>query len=138
MSSPAEAKTAAPKARPLSPHLQIYKPQITTTLSILHRIAGIVLSFGILVFTVWLAALASGPESYASFTSCAQSIVGQIVLFGISLAFFFHLCSGIRHLLWDSGKFMEIEQVYRTGYIVIGASLLLTLIVWLKVYGVSL
>jgi succinate dehydrogenase / fumarate reductase cytochrome b subunit len=122
----------------LSPHIQIYKPQLTSALSILHRISGVVLSGGFVILTLWLVALAGGPESYATFSSNAQSLLGQIVLFGLSLAFFYHLCAGIRHLLWDAGLFLELPEVYKTGRIVIGASILLTLILWLRIYGVSL
>ncbi len=124
--------------RPLSPHLQIYKPQITSVLSITHRITGVALAIGLAVLVAWLAAIAGGPESYATFTSYSGSILGQLILLGISFAFFFHLCLGIRHLLWDAGFFLEIKEVYKTGYIAIGAAVILTLIIWLKVYGVWL
>jgi succinate dehydrogenase / fumarate reductase cytochrome b subunit len=130
--------TEAKTARPLSPHLQIYKPQITTSLSILHRITGVGLAFGFFVLVGWLVALAGGPESYGLFTACAQSIPGKIVLFGLTLAFFYHLCNGIRHLLWDIGLYLELPEVYKTGRIVVGATVILTAIVWLKIYGVGL
>jgi succinate dehydrogenase / fumarate reductase cytochrome b subunit len=131
--SPSEAKSARPPGRPLSPHLQVYRPQLTSILSILHRITGCGLSFGFIVFVAWLAALARGPEAYASFTSCADSVVGQIILFGLTVAFFYHFCNGIRHLLWDAGWGLELPEVYKTGYIVLGATAVLTAIVWLKV-----
>jgi len=124
--------------RPLSPHLQIYKPQITSSLSILHRIAGIGLAFGLVILVSWLAAIAGGSETYASFAALAQTTIGQIILFALTLGFFAHLCFGIRHLFWDIGKYLEIKDVYKTGRIAILSALLLTAIVWLKVYGVTL
>jgi len=126
------------KARPLSPHLQIYKPQLTSALSIFHRLSGIALTFGLLVLTAWLVALASGPEAYNSFAGYTHSILGQIILFGLTLAFFFHLCCGIRHLMWDAGLFMDIKDVYKTGHIALAVTIILTLVVWLEIYGVSL
>jgi succinate dehydrogenase / fumarate reductase cytochrome b subunit len=133
MSSP-----GSKRARPLSPHLGIYKPQLTSMLSILHRMTGIALSFGSIVFVFWLAALAGGPETYASFGGYAETWVGQIILFGLTGCFFYHLCNGIRHLLWDAGLFLDLPGAYKTGRIVVGASVILTLLVWLKIYGVSL
>ena len=134
MSSSADAKVA----RPLSPHLSIYKPQLTSILSILHRMTGVALAFGLVIFVWWLVSLASGPESYAKFVSCAQSVAGQIVLFGLTVAFFYHLSCGIRHLLWDTGVFLEIRETYKTGRIVLAATVIMTTIVWLKAYGVFL
>jgi succinate dehydrogenase / fumarate reductase cytochrome b subunit len=122
----------------LSPHLQIYKPQITSVLSITHRLTGIVLSFGLIILVAWLTALASGPDAYGELLICAQSIIGQVILAGLTFAFFFHLCCGIRHLLWDAGYFLELKDVYKTGRIVIAATFVLTAIVWLKIYGVIL
>jgi len=130
--------STAKDRRPLSPHLQIYKPQLTSSLSIFHRIAGVVLSFGLIIFVAWLAALAGGPESYSSFTLCAQSNFGQVILFGLTLAFFFHLCCGIRHLFWDAGLFLDLKGAYKTGYFALAATIVLTLILWLNVYGISL
>src|SRR5262249_39736711 len=103
-----------------------------------HRITGIGLCFGLLAFVGWLVALADGPKSYECFMRCAKSVVGQIFLAGFSWAFFFHLCTGVRHLLWDAGYFLDIKNVYSTGRIAIGVSTLLTIIVWLKAYGLVL
>jgi succinate dehydrogenase / fumarate reductase cytochrome b subunit len=125
-------------ARPLSPHIQIYKPQLTSILSISHRLTGVALSVGLIIFVAWLAALADGFENYTAFTGYLHSILGQLVLFGMTIAFFFHLCCGIRHLLWDCGLFLEIKEVYNTGYIALGAAVVLTAIVWLRVYGVGI
>jgi succinate dehydrogenase / fumarate reductase cytochrome b subunit len=126
------------KPRPRSPHLQIYKPQLSSVLSITHRVTGVGLTLGLIVFVWWLAALAGGAESYATFIGYAQTILGQVILFGLSAAFLYHLCCGIRHLLWDAGYFLSIKDVYKTGKIMVATVLLLLLIVWLRAYGVSL
>jgi len=120
--------------RPLSPHLQVYRPQITSILSILHRITGIALTLGTLLLTYWLAAAASGPEAFADAQGLIGSIFGRLLLFGWSFALFYHLCNGIRHLAWDAGYGFEIETVTRTGWIVVGASAALTLLCWAAGY----
>ena len=120
----------AKKARPLSPHLHIYKPQLTSAMSIFHRITGVGLSVGLILFVVWLAALASGPQSYNEFNSYAHSLIGQIFLFGLTWAFCYHFCTGIRHLMWDAGKGLDIQSVYKTGYMALAASTLLTVAIW--------
>lgn len=117
-------------ARPLSPHLQVYRPQMTSVLSILHRFAGVVLAVGLCVLVWFLAALAAGPSSYALFVSYAGSPLGLLILAGISAALFYHLCNGIRHLFWSSGLLFRIEDAYRAGYIVLAASALLTILFW--------
>jgi succinate dehydrogenase / fumarate reductase cytochrome b subunit len=136
--TPTGPASAQPKARPLSPHLQIYKPQLTSMLSITHRITGVGLVVGSLVFVAWLACLASGPESYNNFAACFRPWYGQVFLIGLSFCYFFHLCTGIRHLFWDCGLFLDLPGVYKTGRIAIGVSLLVTLLTWLQIYGVSL
>ncbi len=127
---------ATPIERPLSPHLQIYKPQITSTLSILHRITGVALGLGLVIFVLWLLALASGPSSYVEFINCAHSVIGQIILVGISAAFYYHLCNGIRHLFWDAGVGLEIREVYASGKITLLAATLFTAGLWLTVWGI--
>ena len=124
------------KARPLSPHLGIYKKQLTSGMSILHRFTGIGLTFGVVVFVAWLTALANGEEAYADFTTYAQSLVGQALLFGFTAALFYHLCNGIRHLAWDSGAGLDIKTAYKTGYAVFAVAILLTALIWLCAYGV--
>lgn len=130
--------TVLAKPRPRSPHLQIYKPQLSSLLSIIHRTTGVGLSLGAIVFVLWLIALASGAQSYATFLSYAQTWFGQFILFGLSCAFTYHLCCGIRHLLWDAGYFLEIKDVYMTGRVMVPVVVLLVLCIWLKAYGVFL
>jgi|SRR5690606_12590946 len=112
--------------RPLSPHIQVYKPQLTSNLSILHRITGLLLAFGLVVFVYWLYALATNPIAADQLRQWLLTVVGQILVYLWLLTFFYHFCNGIRHLLWDVGKGFSIEQVYRSGYVVLAASLLLT------------
>lgn len=121
-------KTASP--RPLSPHLQVYKPQMTSALSIFHRMTGIALSFGLLPLTCWLYTAAYNPEGLEGFYEYAGSIVGMLFMFGWSLAFYYHLANGIRHLIWDSGRMLEIEAAERGGILVIGITLGLTACTW--------
>jgi succinate dehydrogenase / fumarate reductase cytochrome b subunit len=104
----AEVKTdgGAPalRPRPLSPHLQIWRWHITMTASILHRVAGVGLYAGALILTGWAAALASGPDAYAAYMGLLGSILGKLILFGLTACIFFHMANGLRHLVWDQGK----------------------------------
>ena len=125
------------KARPLSPHLQIYKPQLTMILSITHRASGIFLSLGTPLLIYWLWAVASGPASYIEAKECFDSFFVQLLLFAWTAAFFYHLCNGIRHLFWDIGKGFEIENLYKSGYVVVGAASVLTLLIWIIAKGVN-
>ena len=108
--------------RPLSPHLQVYKPQITSVLSILHRITGVGLAVGALALVYWLNAAAYGPEVFARAQSLFASWLGRLLLIGWTWALFYHLCNGIRHIFWDAGLGLEMTQVKLTGWIVVAAS----------------
>jgi succinate dehydrogenase / fumarate reductase cytochrome b subunit len=117
-------------SRPLSPHLQIYRPQLTSMLSITHRGTGIFLSLGALVLTYWLVAIAGGESTYLEIQACLTTIPAQLLLGVWTFSFYFHLCNGIRHLAWDIGIGFELKTVYASGYAVIIASAVLTLITW--------
>ena len=117
--------------RPLSPHLGIYRPQISSVLSILHRISGIFLGLGIFVFAYWLSALAGGADAYAAAVSLLGSGLGQLALFLWLLAFCYHLLNGIRHLAWDIGMGFEIQQVIRSGWAVLIGATVLALLIWI-------
>ena len=116
--------------RPLSPHIQVYKPQLTSVLSIFHRATGIVLSIGAILIALWLGAIAYSHEIYVSLHEILSSFIGIIFLLGWTIALFYHLCNGIRHLFWDVGKGMEIRAVYQSGWLVLVATVVLTVIVW--------
>jgi succinate dehydrogenase / fumarate reductase cytochrome b subunit len=116
--------------RPLSPHLQVYRPQLTTVLSISHRATGIVLSLGMVVVVVWLLALASGPEAYDRLTGLLASVPGLILLLVWTFSLFFHLLNGIRHLLWDAGWLLDLRGAYASGWTVVVLSVLLTIAIW--------
>lgn len=122
--------------RPLSPHLQVYKPQLTSTLSILHRGTGIALAVGTLLLTWWLVAAATGPEAFATVQSVIGSWIGRLLLFGWTFALFYHLCNGVRHLCWDAGKGYELPTVYASGWTAVILSLALTLGAWFWGYAV--
>lgn len=116
--------------RPLSPHLQIYRPQLTSLMSFTHRLTGILLSLGTLVLLYWLCAVASGPQAYAAAQSVLGMFVVKLVLFGWTWAFFYHLCNGLRHLAWDAGYGFELPRAYASGYAVLAVSVIVTLLVW--------
>lgn len=125
-----------PKARPLSPHLQIYKPQLTSILSIFHRGSGIFLSLGAPFLVFWLWTVASGPANYVNAQECFSAIWAQLFLFAWTAAFFYHLCNGIRHLFWDMGKGFELNSLYTSGYIVLITASILTVLTWLIAKGI--
>jgi succinate dehydrogenase / fumarate reductase cytochrome b subunit len=116
--------------RPLSPHLTIYKKQISSVLSILHRMTGFGLFFGALLLVAWLAVAAYAPTMYGEFTVLATSGLGQLVLLGFTLAFYYHLCNGIRHLFWDIGKGFSVPAMTRSGWLVVVSALVLTALSW--------
>jgi succinate dehydrogenase / fumarate reductase cytochrome b subunit len=119
--------------RPQSPFMfpVWYRFQITSALSILHRLTGIALAVGSILLVWWLVAVAAGGELFAVTHALIASPIGMLLLFLWSIAFFYHLCSGIRHLAWDAGYGFEIRDARRNGYVVIGATVLLTLLTWL-------
>lgn len=117
--------------RPLSPHLSVYRWSITMTLSILHRVTGVALTIGLMIFAAWLIAAASGHEQYDDFVSAMGSLPGRVLLAGWSFAFFFHLANGVRHLIWDAGFGFEMRQANASAVAAIVISVLLTLGYWL-------
>ena len=117
--------------RPLSPHLQVYRPQWTSVLSILHRATGVASAIGAVYLAWWLVAAATGGAYFKSFQGFAGSFVGYIIFAGFSYAMMYHLCNGIRHLVWDTGRGLELEDAYKSGLIVVAASIVLTLIIWI-------
>lgn len=111
--------------RPLSPHLQIYKPQLTSVLSILHRITGFGLSVAAILLTFFLVCLMSGSEAFSMATGFLRSVMGLVLVFGCVFAGSFHFLNGIRHLYWDMGKGLGLKSVYTSGWITVLGSLVL-------------
>jgi len=125
----AEAKV--PAARPLSPHLTIYRPTLTMMMSIVHRMTGIALYAGSLLLAWWLLAAASGPNAYAIFQSVASNFIGRVVLFGYTWALVHHMLGGLRHLIWDTGHgFGAAEREWLVRANLVG-SIVLTIILWI-------
>lgn len=125
------SKFTAKRPRPLSPNIQIYRPQLTSVLSIVHRITGVILSVCAVVLVIWLIAAATGPPAYAAVQGAIASWIGQIVLFGCTFAFFLHLCDGIRHLVWDTVHGFELRSIYASGWAIVAASVALTVVSWI-------
>jgi succinate dehydrogenase / fumarate reductase cytochrome b subunit len=122
--------------RPLSPFMfpTWYRFQITSALSILHRLTGIALAIGSILLTWWLVAIAAGGSVFTATHAFIASPSGLLLLFGWSVAFFYHLLSGIRHLFWDAGYGFDIRSAYRSGYAVLAGTVVLTLLAWLYLY----
>lgn len=119
-----------PAQRPLSPHLQVYRPQLTSVMSITHRFFGAALAVGVLMIIWMLVAAAAGPGPWGVFTGFCASVLGRLMLFGWSVALFYHLGNGIRHLFWDMGYLFKIQNAYRAGYAVLAFTVLMTGWLW--------
>ncbi|MDA8249852.1 MAG: succinate dehydrogenase, cytochrome b556 subunit [Rhodospirillales bacterium] len=117
--------------RPMSPHLQVYRPQITSVLSVFHRGTGVVLSVGTLLLAWWLTAAASGDAAYATVSGFLRSPIGLLLLFGWTVSLWYHFCAGIRHLAWDAGVGLELPDVHRSGFAVLVATAVLTVLTWI-------
>ncbi len=112
--------------RPLSPHLQVYKPQLTSVLSITHRASGVFLSAGAVFVVYWLYALSQGPQAFATAQALAGHWIGKLIGLALIFSVFFHLLNGIRHLLWDAGWGLELKPAYRSGWAVVVLSVIAT------------
>lgn len=122
--------------RPLSPHLQIYSPMLTMTMSIVHRLTGAALYFGTLLLIWWLVALATGPDYFAYVQDIAGSIIGRLILFGYTWALVHHAIGGIRHLIWDTGRGFELDVVEWFARLNLVGSIAITIVIWVVGYGV--
>jgi len=122
-------------SRPLSPHLLIYKPQLTSVLSFTHLSTGVALVFGTFVLAWWLIAAAAGPGPFGVVQAVISSWFGRLLLFGWTFALFYHLCNGIRHMCWDAGKCLEVSALYASGWVVVITSTSLTLVAWIWGYA---
>ena len=126
------AKTGA--ERPLSPHLQIYRPMLTMMMSIAHRISGVGNAIGFLLLVWWLVAISAGPEAYAQVSEFFGSIFGRLLLFLFSWSLIHHMLGGIRHLIWDTGAGLDKISIEVFAWATIIGSTLLTVLVWVLGY----
>ncbi len=124
-------RSSIERARPKSPNIQIYRPQLTSMLSIANRISGIITSFVAVGLVLWLLAVAAGPQTYASAQEALASPLGQIGLVIALFAFFFHFCGGIRHLAWDAVYGFDLVTIYVSGWAVVAVSIMLTAATWI-------
>jgi succinate dehydrogenase / fumarate reductase cytochrome b subunit len=122
------------RPRPLSPHLQIYKPMLTMMMSIVHRITGAALYFGMMLIAWWLIAAASGPNAYAYVEWFMSSLIGHLILFGYTWALLHHMFGGIRHLIWDTGHGLESAEREMLSIATLVGSISLTLVLWIVGY----
>ena len=121
--------------KPLSPHLQIYRPQLTSILSISHRASGIFLgTAGLATFLVWVTSIALGPEIYEKTMSILRSPFLMPIFLAWTGAFYYHLSNGVRHLFWDAGMGLDLAVAYKTGYLVVTSAISLTIITWTFVF----
>lgn len=116
--------------RPLSPHLQVYSPQITSILSIMNRVTGIAISAGTLLLVWWLVAAAAGPSAYDTVQGFVASPIGLFVLFGWTASLMFHFFNGLRHLAWDAGYGFDLPQAYASGWAVVIATGVSSVLIW--------
>lgn len=120
--------------RPLSPHLSVYRWQITNTLSILHRMTGVGLALGLALLALWLIAAAWCPSLFDTLQGLFGSIIGKLFLFGWTAAFYYHLGNGLRHLNWDLGHGFTLEEMTASGHVVIVFTISLTLFTWTLIW----
>jgi succinate dehydrogenase / fumarate reductase cytochrome b subunit len=126
--------TGATRPRPISPHLQIYRPMLTMVMSIVHRITGAALYFGMLLLAWWLVAAATGPNAYANVEWFMGSLIGQLVLFGYTWALLHHMLGGIRHLIWDTITGLEPGERDWLARATLFGSIAITILIWLATY----
>ncbi len=119
--------------RPVSPHLQVYKLPLTGVISILHRMTGVLLSVGLILIVYVLSAVAGGSNTYAAMQDFMRPVLMQVIYWGFIYALFFHLCHGVRHIIWDAGKSFERDTLNRYAMIELGSSFVLTVITFLFV-----
>ncbi|MDB5417448.1 MAG: sdhC [Phenylobacterium sp.] len=119
-----------PRGRPLSPHLQVWRWHITMATSIAHRATGVALYVGALIGAAWAISLARGPEAYATFKHLLGSPLGKLVMFGLTVSFFYHLANGVRHLVWDTGKGLDVKTANATSVLVFAFAAAATAAVW--------
>jgi succinate dehydrogenase / fumarate reductase, cytochrome b subunit len=120
--------------RPLSPHLQIYRPTLTMVMSIAHRLTGMALYFGSVLFVWWLTAASMGADYFGWVTNLFGSWLGRLVLIGFTWALLHHFLGGIRHLIWDTGRGLDLPTAERLAQLTLAGSIVLTIGLWVVVY----
>ena len=124
-------KARGPQDRPMSPHMQVWRWHVTMATSILHRATGMALYVGVLVVAGWVIALAAGADAFNQYGALLASPIGLLVLFGLTVAFLYHLANGVRHLFWDSGKGFEPKTADMTGWAVIVFGVVAAVLIWI-------
>jgi len=119
-----------PRERPMSPHLQIWRWHITMATSIAHRATGVALYVGALIAAAWAISLAQGPDAYANFKGVMGTPIGKLVMLGLTLSYFYHLANGIRHLVWDAGRGLNVKTADATAIVVFAFAAAATAAVW--------
>ena len=117
--------------RPLSPHLQIYKLELPMVLSGLHRITGIALSVGSILLVAWISSAVLSAEAFASMNRFLGGFIGQFMLFGWTFSLIYHSVNGVRHLIWDTGRLLEVKQIHSSGKVALAITIVLTLLAWI-------
>lgn len=123
--------------RPLSPHLQIYRPMLTMMMSIAHRITGASLAVGFALLTWWLVAVSIGPEAYAVVDQFFSSLIGRLLLFLFTWALIHHMLGGIRHLIWDTGRGLDKVSIEVFAWLTLISSIVLTVLIWVVGYALQ-
>ena len=122
--------------RPLSPHIQVYRPQLTSILSIMNRLSGIGTSVGTLLLVWWLVGSAGSAHGFATMQGFMGSWFGILLLLGVTVAMVYHFVGGLRHLAWDAGYGLDLPQVYASGWAAVAATGVLTLLIWIVGFAV--
>jgi succinate dehydrogenase / fumarate reductase cytochrome b subunit len=122
-------------ARPLSPHLQIYRPMLTMMMSIAHRISGVGNAVGFALLTWWLVAISIGPDAYATVDNFFSSIIGRLLLFLFTWSLIHHMLGGIRHLIWDTGTGLDKTSIEVFAWLTIISSIVFTVLIWVAGYA---
>ena len=123
--------------RPLSPHLQVYRPQITSVLSITHRATGIALAGGAVLLTYWLMSATYGPDAFSTAQAVLGSWFGKLVLWGMTFSLFYHLGNGIRHLAWDVGWGYELDKMRMSGWLTVIFAVAMTVLALVVAYSAA-
>lgn len=124
------------RPRPLSPHLQIYAPQLTSITSILHRVTGVANTIGLVILSALLYGAANNADLYYCVTQFMTSTFGLVILSGFAISYSYHLCTGLRHFVFDAGAMMDLKNAYRLSYILLSLAALLSLFLIFKIWTV--